>query len=149
MRNRHSHDDQKAPRLVSDDELRAIVQGGDTRLLVETAERVGKDLVQRNLKTTQIRNIFGTVRKIEMNWSEHGDPVNEVRVRNAQHQLLLLKPKLAYQAKKERGRGVSALESVLSPAIDFVGDDRICFGRFVDFFEAILAYHKAAGGRDR
>ncbi|HEX9000884.1 MAG TPA: type III-A CRISPR-associated protein Csm2, partial [Blastocatellia bacterium] len=28
-----------------------------------------------------------------------------------------------------------------------VGEDKEKFERFVDFFEAILAYHKAAGGK--
>lgn len=149
MNNRQARGVRRDTSLVSNDDLKTIIQGDDTQRLVEVAERVGDELVKQRLTTAQIRNIFGTVRKIEMNWPEHSDSVNEERVRNAQHQLLLLKPKLAYQAKRERGGGVQALESVLSPAIDLVGDDRAHFGRFVDFFEAILAYHRAAGGRDR
>jgi len=35
---------------------------------------------------------------------------------------------------------------VLSPAVDLVQGDADNFGRFVEFFEAILAYHKAYGG---
>jgi len=53
---------------------------------------------------------------------------------------------MAYRARKERGQAVGQLVSVLSPAIDLVGDDRERFERFVEFFEAILAYHKAHGG---
>jgi CRISPR/Cas system CSM-associated protein Csm2 small subunit len=39
------------------------------------------------------------------------------------------------------------LKDVLTWAIDEVGADETKFARFVDFFEAILAYHQAAGGR--
>ena len=66
--------------------------------------------------------------------------------------LILLKPKMAYRARRERGRGVEELTNVLDPAIDLVmgGADlktqQERFHRFVEFFEAILAYHKAAGG---
>ena len=40
------------------------------------------------------------------------------------------------------------LKEILTQAIDRVGDDQKKFNRFVDFFEAILAYHKAYGGSD-
>ena len=63
------------------------------------------------------------------------------------HKLLMLKPKLAYAAKRHGG-GVDTLKEVLTQAIDRVGNDQKKFNRFVDFFEAILAYHKAYGGRD-
>jgi CRISPR-associated protein Csm2 len=37
---------------------------------------------------------------------------------------------------------------VLSDAIDLVGRDRERFGHFVEFFEAILAYHRFYGGKN-
>ena len=127
-------------------ELNAIVARGDTQTLVAEAETLGKGLA-RQLSTNQIRNIFGAVRRIEMNWPEHPQSqADEERARKARRELLLLKPKMAYQARRERGRGVQELTDVLSQAIDFVGDDRAKFQHFVDFFEAILAYHKAYGG---
>ena len=54
---------------------------------------------------------------------------------------------MVYQAARERGGGVKELTNVLTPAIDLVGENRNRFQNFVDFFEAILAYHTAAGGR--
>jgi CRISPR-associated protein Csm2 len=126
--------------------LRSIIIGGDAGVTVEQAEALGKDLA-RQLSTNQIRNIFGTVRRIEMNWPEKPKTDAErERARKAQRELLLLKPKMAYQAKRERGRGVQQLTEVLSEAIDLVQGDRKKFQNFVDFFEAILAYHKAHGG---
>ena len=122
----------------------AIIVRGDARVLVDTAERLGKDLANARLTTSQIRGVFGTVRQIEMNWSASA---TEGRQRQAQRQLILLKPKLAYQARRQSGGAVQQLADALNPAIDLVGEDRERFRNFVDFFEAILAYHKAAGGR--
>jgi CRISPR-associated protein Csm2 len=106
---------------------------------VKCAEEIGQALA-RQLNTSQIRAIFGEVRRIEGDW--------KIDPKRANRSLILLKPKMAYRAKKERGRGVDDLVSVLSPAIDHVQGNADNFARFVDFFEAILAYHKAYGGRD-
>jgi CRISPR-associated protein Csm2 len=71
---------------------------------------------------------------------------------SAYRRAVLLRPKLAYQARKERGRGVEELKEVLDPCLEQLqkANDpetrRRYFERFVDFFEAILAYHKSAGG---
>ena len=61
-------------------------------------------------------------------------------------ELILLKAKMAYQGY--RTSEVKGLVDVLTDSIDLVGENRDHFQRFVDFFEAILAYHKAAGGKD-
>ena len=127
--------------------LNAIIVQGDAATLVTEAEELGKQLFQQRLSTNQIRNIFGTVRRIEMNWPERPqDEAERQRITKAQRELLLLKPKMAYQAKRERSRGVGMLTDVLTQAIDLVEGDRSRFQHFVDFFEAILAYHKAHGG---
>ena len=102
--------------------------------LVRTAEALGKHLKDGNLTTSQIRNIYGMVKRMEL---QEFNP----------HEFALLKPKLAYAAKRARARGAEDLKQVLSWAIDEVGSDSQKFLRFVDFFEAILAYHVAAGGK--
>ncbi len=130
---------------MSQIDLRKIIVDGDAEELVRQAEALGEQLV-KPLTTSQIRNIFGTVRRIEMNWPENA---SEEQARKAHRDLLLLKPKLAYQAKREgerKGRGVEMLRQVLDPAIGLVEGKRGRFQNFVDFFEAILAYHKAYGG---
>lgn len=108
-----------------------IEKGG--RTLVEAAENLGHDLKNRGLKTSQIRKVYSNVKKIE--WGGF-----------KQNQLILLKPKLAYAAA--RHKPVDRLKDALTQAIDRVGNDPQRFKNFVDFFEAILAYHKAAGGRE-
>ena len=111
--------------------------------LVEFADRVAERLVRDGLTRAQIRNIFGEVRQIEAIW--HGD-----RVAEALRRLNMLKPKLAYLAK--RTQEANHLKEVLTEAINQVDQAKPeqreeVFGRFVDFFEAILAYHHARGGR--
>lgn len=144
MSERRGSGRQGPPRVEvpSAQELQKIIQTDDTQFLVGWAETLGEGLA-RQLSTSQIRGVFGTVRQIEMNWQDEAGPE---RNRRAWRDLLLLKPKLAYQARKERGRGVEILKQVLVPAIDAVDNDKANFQRFVDFFEAILAYHKAYGG---
>jgi CRISPR-associated protein Csm2 len=136
-------------------DLRRIIQGTDvdsTRELVKAAKAWGEYLADQKLTTSQIRTIFGLVRLIELSWpSDVHDPE---RARKAERDLILLKPKLAYQAqrdaeKNKQTKPVQQLEQLLSPAIDLVQGNRDNFQRFVDFFEAILAYHKAAGGGER
>ena len=113
--------------------------------LVTWADKLGSIFKSLQLSTSQIRNIFGTVRQIEMGWGPADtEEEREKKRKQATRRLLLLKPKLAYQARREKA--VEGLAKVLSAAIDFVGG-RDDFQRFTDFFEAILAYHTAAGGQ--
>jgi CRISPR-associated protein Csm2 len=123
-------------------DLRSIVVEGDSKKLVGWAETIGKGLASGVLTTSQIRNVFGVVRQIEM--QGYGDLTQ-------QRKLLLLKPKLAYargrESNQRKQRVLQDLEEVLSPAIDLVENEQH-FRNFFDFFEAILAYHRAAGGRE-
>ncbi|GAB4434032.1 MAG: type III-A CRISPR-associated protein Csm2 [Anaerolineae bacterium] len=123
---------------LSQTDLQKIIQTDEgTELLVREADKLGSDLA-RQLTTNQIRAIFGEVRRIEGDW--------KIDPKRANKNLILLKPKMAYRAKRERGRGVQDLVAVLDPAIDLVQGKEENFTRFVEFFEAILAYHKAYGG---
>lgn len=109
-----------------------IEKGGEA--LVTAAEDLGNRLENRQLKTAQIRKVYGAVKKIQMSDEFH------------RNDLIMLKPKLAYAAA--RNDEVTDLKDALTQAIDRVGDDPQRFKNFVDFFEATLAYHRAAGGRD-
>ncbi|GIW89769.1 MAG: type III-A CRISPR-associated protein Csm2 [Pirellulaceae bacterium] len=136
------------PNLSSNDLQRIITDPDAAQLLVERADQIGKTLKEINLTTSQIRALFGEVRQIQAQWSMEKPEQQQKALRR----FILLKPKMAYRAKRERGRAVQELVNVLDPAIDFVvkeKDPARCkdnFQRFVDFFEAILAYHKAYGG---
>jgi CRISPR-associated protein Csm2 len=111
--------------------------------LVTFAQQTADALVKQNLTRNQIRTIFTEVRQIEAQWGKS----------EAVRRLTMLKPKLAYQAARSPTGNVNLLRDVLSDAIDEViqapadkQNDR--FERFVDLFEAILAYHRAKGGRN-
>ena len=129
-------------------DVQMVMTRGASKEMIDQAEALGRYLARAGLATAQIRNIFGTVRQIEMTWHSKATPED---IAKAKRQLIMLKPKMAYQAKREqsKSRGVQDLAEVLSPAIDLVGDDRARFQNFVDFFEAILAYHTAEGGRNQ
>ena len=151
--------------VISQSDVRQIITTDDPKLLVEQAEHAGAKLADQGLTKSQIRNIFGTVRRLQLNWSPSLEGADKrARVR----ELLLLKPKLAYQAARQAK--VKPLADVLDLAIDHVvaGDpavkepaepaseqgtsgvpvdqDRVRFQRFVELFEAILAYHTKYGG---
>lgn len=133
--------------------IQNLITEDDPKALIEAAEEVGKKLARElNLTTNQIRNIFGTVRQIKMGWE--GDPPGSYR------RAVLLRPKLAYQAKRlnERGgRSRDALlefEKVFGPALDAViqspeNERKDRFERTTNFLEAIVAYHKKYGGAER
>lgn len=124
-----------------------ITDPNGAALLVKEADALGKDLKGLNLTTSQIRALFGEVRQIQGQWYMGAESRQK-----ALRKLILLKPKMAYRARRERGKGVEELVGVLDPAIDLVTAEIDTtkqdhnFQRFVEFFEAILAYHKAYGG---
>ena len=124
------------------------ISNGLNQDAIKFAESFGADLAGRRLSTSQIRNVFGEVRRLQMKGeNQYFDT-----------ELLLLKPKLAYAKARRAGIGNDAMESagdlqkILSAGIDavFIKDDKQKFDKFLNFanfFEAVLAYHKAAGGK--
>jgi CRISPR-associated protein Csm2 len=135
---------------LSEDILKKIISDRDSaKILVESARMIGEALAQQGLTTSQIRAIFGEVRRIEGMWKiKDQAPL-------ASRSLTLLIPKMEYRARKERnnkgGLGVENLVAVMVPTVSFVNESNVekseqNFTRFVEFFEAILAYHKAFGG---
>jgi len=132
-----------SPVNISDDE--------STKLLVKWADIIGAFLSEE-LSTSQIRAIFGEVRQIEGQLRVSQVSKDETsKPEKAWTRLRLLIPKMQYRKEKEKGQGVKSLVKILDPAVKLVVDGDTAklaerFGRFVNFFEAILAYHKAYGG---
>ena len=121
--------------VLSDEVIKKIIVEGDTKELVEQAKNLGAHLVNRNLTTSQIRNVFSAVKRMEMKGFN-------------QKELLLLKPKLAYASSRPGAKdGTKDLKDILTKAINYVGNSKERFENFCNFFEAILAYHRAAGGK--
>ena len=145
--------EQLARELAPPDTLTLIITGETSeaiQTMIEVAESIGRHLA-KSVTTSQIRNIFGTVRTIEQDVKtlEDDQPL-PIRV---QRDLQMLRPKLAYQYGRVQGRdddpqkaAMGALTGILSEAIALVGSDVRRFRNFMDFFEAILAYHRRHGG---
>jgi CRISPR-associated protein Csm2 len=105
---------------------------------IKFADDFGKVVAKKGLTTSQIRNFFGEVKRIQLKGYE-----------NEQTAFLLLKPKLAYAAKRARGNATDKFKEVMDQAHDAVEEgNNGHFINFVNFLEAILAYHKAYGGKD-
>ena len=105
--------------------------------------KVKAELWKDDLKRSQIRNIFTEAREIEAQWDK--DSVRAMR------RLNLLKAKLAYQQARHKTDSMKGFVDTLTKAIEEVEnaseDERADrFQRFMDLFEAILAYHRAFGG---
>jgi CRISPR-associated protein Csm2 len=121
------------------EELQKILDGKAPQKLVNLARTIARDELlgsSGEVSTSQIRNIFGTVKKLEMRSDENVIP-----------ELILLKPKLAYAAGRHKIPGMKCLRDILSEALDLVAEKKDRFVNFCRFFEAILAYHKAEGGK--
>lgn len=104
----------------------AIEEGGAG--LVEVAKQISEGLTQNEATKTQIRRIFGAVKRMEMEGFNY-------------HEFVMLKPKLAYAA--QRASSLRLLRDAMIQAIDAVGEDPGKFRRFVDLLEATLAYFYA------
>jgi len=109
------------------------ILSGNEEKLVKDAEDFGKYLGNGGLSTSQIRNIFSDVKKMDS-------------FERNKKELILLRPKLAYVAGRHRRRTkvITDLQEVMDECIRNVKDEE-SFKNFQDFFEAILAYHKYYG----
>ena len=116
------------------------------------AESFGTWLAENQLSTTQIRNIYGEIKRIQMK--------DEKNAKDAE--VLLLKPKLAYARARSSGaksrEALTSLAEIMNAGIDAIFDsenqvnfdEKIWFPRFERFalfFEAVIAYHRAKGGK--
>lgn len=110
------------------------------------AEKLGEKLVDERFTTSQIRNFYGELKRIQLKG------IKDQSQTSAFH---LLHPKLAYAAKraeKTGGKGATSFKIEILKAHKAVNIDEPDFEKrfsnFCDLCEAILAFHKANGGRD-
>jgi CRISPR-associated protein Csm2 len=118
---------------------------------IDFTDSFGKYLATNGLSTSQIRNVFGELKRIQL---------KGIETENVS--FLLLKPKIAYaiaraiktlrnHQEKER-KAFEAFRDIMNEAITVTQENEKTnpdrFQRFCDFFEAILAYHKCYGGKD-
>lgn len=118
------------------------VKNGINETSVQTADEIGKFLAGNKLTTSQIRNIFGEMRRIQMKGY-----INE------KSSFLMLKPKLAYAVKRNDNSGTRSFFRVFCSGYDAIDkqNDKLGekhFSNFMQLLEAILAYHKYHGGKE-
>jgi CRISPR-associated protein Csm2 len=126
--------------------LKEIIEKDNAKRLVEEADKLGQQLA-RNLSTSQIRVVYKTVKLVSESWTSQS---SAEEAKAAFRQILLLKPKLAYQearAGNQQKPAMRTMREVIESSIDLINEDLTKFKRFAEFFEAILAYHKAYGGK--
>jgi len=136
------------------EDVKKIVATDNAELLVKQAELIGQQAAEARLTTNQIRNVYGPVRQIELTWpvlNERSTAQDRELAGKSYRDVVLLKPKLGYLAARDPK--LATLEKLFGAAIDEISavtderERRARFKRFVEFFEAILAYHKKYGGK--
>lgn len=118
---------------------------GITQEAIDWAEKFGKYLAKndsfKKLSTSQLRKFFGQLKRMQAVGFDEKNKTD----------LYMLKAQLAYangRDKNERGQNKTKIchfAETLSEAIDQV-QTKEHFKNFVNIVEAIVAFHKAAGG---
>ncbi|GAB2801386.1 type III-A CRISPR-associated protein Csm2 [Rhabdobacter roseus] len=119
-------------------DLRLLKEWGDYLAKPDKEEnnRSGKDRITKDkVSTSQLRRFFGAIKRIQADFD------------GLSGEVLLLEPKLAYAVGRDKNKTkLKDLYDLLSPLIRGISEDRARFQNFVNVLEAIVAYHKAAGG---
>lgn len=122
-------------------EIKSWIKNGINKDTILFANGMGNKLKGDGLTTSQIRNVFGEMRKIQMNGFE-----------KEKANFLLLRPKLAYATKRQSAKGMDAFYYLFCEAYDSVDTDNMKeapkqFDQLLQVMEAVLAYHKYYGGQ--
>ncbi|MCC8186831.1 MAG: type III-A CRISPR-associated protein Csm2 [Bacteroides sp.] len=114
---------------------RWIKEGAD-KDLIDFAEKAGKYMAKK-LSKSKIRSIYGEIKRIQIGKYE-----------NHKNSFYLLRPKVAYALGRDKeNEGLRLFKKIFDEGSRSVSDEKT-FQNFCDLFEAILAYHKAYGGKD-
>lgn len=123
-----------------------ITEGADS-LFVVYAENVGRYMAplfqndKQCLTKSQIRNVYGEIKRIQF---------KRVETIEGKTSFMLLKPKVAYAEGRNKTKGLSLFKKVFDKAWSITSENLndMTYGNFCALLEAILAYHKAYGGKD-
>lgn len=123
------------------------VKQGPQPAFLNAAESLGKKLNEgkdkEKLTTSQIRQVFTRLKSIEAKGYD-----------GQRTDFMMLKPYLAYAAGRQRDvKGLRIFKEKITLGIDAVlsggspEEEQKRFANFCKLFEAILAYHRAHGGK--
>lgn len=124
----------------------------EKKCIIEEAERVIESIKfngRISLTTTQIRKFLSAVNILNnkvLAWKVHNtsDELSEELV----NEIKYLKVKIIYQAGRERVVKEFSEKANIINKINNIGSSVKKYEEFARFMEAIVAYHKFAGGRD-
>lgn len=125
-----------------------IIEKKDYDKLVSNAEKMGKKLVDMEVKSTQFRRIFTLVKRIHTklkNQKKENQESSPNIPEDILKEIYLLKPKMAYTAGRHKNLEFmyEEMKTIINEIKNF--ED---FDLFYHFIEATLAYHKYNGGKD-
>ncbi|MEZ0542917.1 type III-A CRISPR-associated protein Csm2 [Fibrella arboris] len=108
---------------------------------LDALQQMGIRLKETDVKTSQIRKFFGALKRIQVDFD------------NLKSEIILLEPRLAYAYGKAKGgdggkEGLKHMYDTLGPLIKKIDINPEKFNRFVQITEAVVAYHKAEGGKE-
>ena len=132
---------------------RIIAEDEAAGLMVTVSQALGRELARRELAAHQLLNLFGAVRRVEMEWRQQQRDPEERLDSQIRRNLQLLKPLMVHQAarlralspsrdyreSRARGDAMALLIEALGRATDRV-ERNSDFRRFLDFFYATLIY---------
>ena len=104
------------------------------------ADEAGNQMKRGGLTNAKIRSIYGEIKRIQMSGFSKNTSA-----------FYLLKPKVAYAYGREKNNreteaGLSIFKQVFDNAFKYVTDDN-SYNNFCNLMEAIIAYHRAYGGK--
>jgi len=127
---------------MNEQEVKSWVTNGPQPVLLNKAEKLGERLCGEKLTTSQIRQVFTKLKAIEAKGYVE-----------QKTEFMMLRPYIAYAAGRQiKVKGLQTFKEKVTWGIDAVlaGDketEQSRFHNFCKFFEAVLAYHRASGGK--
>ena len=113
------------------------IKQGANEAMISFAEENGKYMADNGLTNSKIRSIYGEIKRIQMGQFEE-----------EKSSFYLLRPKVAYALGRDKNnRGLQRFKQIFDEAARLVTNGEE-YQNFCNFLEAILAYHRANGGKD-
>jgi len=118
---------------LNDQKIDIILKKSDIKRFIDLSEEFGKNCKNKKITTSKIRSIFDSVKKLK----SYDESKNE---------LYMLLPKLAYAKGKDTKHTLDEFQEVMDKLIRKIDSEQE-LKNFKDFFEAVIAYHRAEGGK--
>ena len=106
------------------------------RDMIVFTEKAGQMMKSKNLSTSQIRNVYGEIKRIQVAGYE-----------KEKTSFYLLKPKMAYAlGRDDKNLGLKLFKKIFDKCFDYVKDEKT-YKNFCNLIEALIAYNKSFGGK--